>query len=84
MEEDVVAAPLAPVATLPWPEAMPAQAASVRGVLHGVSAPLSAAQVAAAFGGPAGKRAARMAEQLEMIAALGQAVAMEDGRYASG
>jgi hypothetical protein len=56
VEEDGFAVTLAPVTALPWPEAMPAQAAAVRGVLARSSRPLTPAEVAAAFGGPAGKR----------------------------
>jgi REP element-mobilizing transposase RayT len=75
----------APVATaLSWPELMPAQAAAVRGVLARSGRPLSAAEVAAAFTGPAGKRSARVAELLETLAALGQAAVVEEGRYAAG
>jgi len=79
------AAPTPPVATaaLPWPEAMPAQAAAVRAVLAQAARPLRSVEVAAAFAGPAGKRSARVAELLATLAALGQAVAVEDGRYAA-
>ncbi len=83
VEEEVAHTPPVAAAALPWPAAMPAQAAAVRAVLAQAARPLSAAEVAATFAGPAGKRSARVAELLETLAALGQAVAVEDGRYAA-
>jgi hypothetical protein len=84
VEEEAASTPPVATAALPWPEAMPAQAAAVRAVLAQAPRPLSAVEVAAAFAGPAGKRSARVAELLETLAALGQAAAVEDGRYAAG
>jgi hypothetical protein len=84
VEEEAASTPPVATAALPWPEAMPAQAAAVRAVLAQAAHPLSTVEVAAAFAGPAGKRSARVAELLETLAALGQAAAVEDGRYAAG
>ncbi len=84
VEEDaVIPAPVAVTAT-PWPDSMPAQAAAVRGVLERSSRPLSPAEVAGAFGGPTGKRAVRVAELLDTLATLGQAVVTAESRYAAG
>ncbi len=65
-----------------WPEAMAAQAAVVRSALvASAGQPVTAAAVAAAFSGAS---PARVAEWLATLVALGQARALEDGRFVAG
>lgn len=65
-----------------WPEGMAAQAAAVRGALAAFAGrPVSAAEVAAAFSGAS---PTHVAEWLATLVALGQARALEDGRFVAG
>ncbi len=66
-----------------WPAGMAAQAAAVRAILHAATAPLTAAQVAAAFAGPAAARLGRVEELLATLAALGQARPVGEGYTAA-
>jgi len=82
--EETAETPPIIAAALPWPDSMPAQAAAVRSVLQNAAAALTAAEVTAHFSGPAGRRTTRVSELLDTLAALGQAVALDAGRYAAG
>jgi REP element-mobilizing transposase RayT len=79
VEEEADADVIAPAVAqpLPWPASMPEQARAVRGVLQQAVAPLTPAAVAACF---VKADRVRVAELLETLASLGQAVE-EEGRY---
>lgn len=64
----------------PWPTTLPEQAKAVRGALLVLQVPVTPAQASKAF---KGARKASVAELLETLAALGQVVRLDDGRYAS-
>lgn len=62
----------------PWPATLPEQAKAVRGALIALQVPVTPTQAAKAF---KGARKATVAELLETLAALGQVVKLDDGRY---
>ena len=76
--ETVVAQHAAPLR--PWPDGLAEQAAAVRAALVGLGRPATPADVATAF---EAAPAARVAEWLAALAALGQARQDDDGRYAT-
>ena len=79
---DETAAVVVAAAQPAWPDGLAARAAAVRGALAAFGRPASAAEVAAAFAGPAGrKRVAAVRELLATLVALGQAGVGEEGRY---
>jgi hypothetical protein len=64
-----------------WPASLPEQAQAVRAALAAAAGPVDAGTLAALFGRRTQKRLAQISELLEMLAALGQARAVGDGRY---
>jgi len=82
LDEAAGAAPTAAATQPPWPDGLAARAAAVRAALGALGRPASAAEVAATFAGPAGrKRVAAVAELLGTLVALGQAGVGEEGRF---
>ncbi len=62
----------------PWPATLPEQATAVRSALVALQVPVTPTQAAKAF---KGARKTTVAELLETLAALGQVVKLDDGRY---
>ncbi len=86
-EEESPGAEASPEARVlrPWPDGLAEQAAAVRAALAALGRPVTPEEVAAAFdaAGTSAAPAARVSEWLAALAALGQARAGEDGRYAT-
>ncbi len=86
-EEEAPGAEAPPAARplLPWPDGLAEQAAAVRAALVALGRPVTPEEVAAAFdaAGTGAAPAGRVSEWLAALAALGQARAGEDGRYAT-
>jgi hypothetical protein len=71
----------APAVPRHWPASLPEQAQAVRAALAAAAGPVDAGTLAGLFGRRTQKRMAQISELLEMLAALGQARAVGDGRY---
>lgn len=86
-EEEAPGAEAPPAARplLPWPDGLAEQAAAVRAALVALGWPVTPEEVAAAFdaAGTGAAPVGRVSEWLAALAALGQARAGEDGRYAT-
>jgi hypothetical protein len=74
------ATPLVHDNTISWPARLPQQVKALQQILAAAARPLSATEIARQF---KGKRSATVRPVLDALAALGQARALDDGRYAS-
>ncbi|QDU18477.1 hypothetical protein ETAA1_03650 [Urbifossiella limnaea] len=79
-EEETVSTAKTVAARTPWPKALAAQAQAVRVALTAQSGPITAERLAKTF---LRARVDKVAELLETLASLGQAIEISEGRYVS-